>query len=1047
VKSKEYVLITLHRPSNVDEMDKLKEIFDGLEVLSKTNKLVYPIHPRTKKNLKKIGYLEKVENNKNIILQDPLGYLEFTCLMANCNYLVTDSGGLQEESTALDIPCFTLRENTERPSTLIENNGTNQMISRISEMELKPCKGSMDLWDGKSSYYICYHIHYSLYIYSNNNIVITNFNHFTNHLDNLDIKENYSIAYSNNVKKNKNQYIYGDIILKNTLKEKGLLNNTYLDRTELHKFKYDKVSISYGKYFCINANNNNFKLNTDFFGNQIIYYYHKENKFIITDNFNYLLNILKDNKFCIEIKNFKKIRFNTAIDDYISNYNIIKYQNVVYPYEHIEFNSDVGFNICHNKITNYFLYEEDNVSKKVYNKYIDLGINEIKNNLLSVIKFSEREKLDIIVDLTAGLDSRVLFSVILENNLQNKFLFNCDETSGINVDLRYFMFFINKFGLNIYKKEKVETTSTYDVINIWRNNYIHFRPGFPRIKNKKIIRLSSGFGELYRTFYKKYKNNVFIPYQKDILKVIGNSYDIQKENHYMFYRHRIHFTEGMDLYSRNHINEIIFHPLQSKFLLKASKCISFEERHNRKVLYDCVKHSYLKQININNSEYIDVYKKIKVSDISIDELQNNIKLYKNQVIKIHKNNFDVVEVIFKKELRRLYKKYNICYDIDKYSYRDILRFWKYYINYEYLDNSKVNLVYDTIKVIENDDRVLYSFAQGIPDITNNDLVELTKNIKFNKKSFMYSKPCGFLHLRKKILEHYSYKYNHDEILITSGIINSLFCFLSTVDNPSVALVEPFYIAYSKFSILNINIQKFTRKNFSIKNILDANCNTLIITIPNNPDGYIYDVENIIMNCNYYRINLFIDLAYIVFLEQNNPTYNKLLDLINKYKNVVWSFSFSKTIKCSGLRIGYCLSNKKIISNITKIHNYINNCANTIGQTLIYNYLCNDTYKLIINNHRTEIKEIKKYILDNNLFIYNKNIIKHNIDNNIYFLYLKLDKKVNVKDLVEKLLKKGIGVVNGKDFENNANSIRICLARNNIYFDKLKVIDKMIENEF
>ena len=151
VKSKEYVLITLHRPSNVDDMDKLKEIFDDFEELSKTEKLVYPIHPRTKSNLEKLGYLKKVQENPNIILDEPLGYLEFTCLMANCKYLVTDSGGLQEESTALDIPCFTLRENTERPSTLIENNGTNQMISKISEIELKECKGSMELWDGKSS--------------------------------------------------------------------------------------------------------------------------------------------------------------------------------------------------------------------------------------------------------------------------------------------------------------------------------------------------------------------------------------------------------------------------------------------------------------------------------------------------------------------------------------------------------------------------------------------------------------------------------------------------------------------------------------------------------------------------------------------------------------------------------------------------------------------------------------------------------------------------------------------------------------------------------
>lgn len=148
VKSKEYVLITLHRPSNVDDLDKLKEIFDDFEELSKTETLVYPIHPRTKNNLNKLGYLQKVQEDPNIILDEPLGYLEFTCLMANCKYVVTDSGGLQEESTALDIPCFTLRENTERPSTLIENNGTNQLIRRVSEIELKECKGSMDLWDG-----------------------------------------------------------------------------------------------------------------------------------------------------------------------------------------------------------------------------------------------------------------------------------------------------------------------------------------------------------------------------------------------------------------------------------------------------------------------------------------------------------------------------------------------------------------------------------------------------------------------------------------------------------------------------------------------------------------------------------------------------------------------------------------------------------------------------------------------------------------------------------------------------------------------------------
>ena len=158
VKSKEYVLITLHRPSNVDDMDKLREIFDDFDELSKTETLVYPIHPRTKKNLTKLGYLKKVQENPNIILDEPLGYLEFTCLMSNCKYVVTDSGGLQEECTALDIPCFTLRENTERPSTLIENNGTNQLIHKINEIKLKPCKGSMDLWDGKAYLSILYQL-------------------------------------------------------------------------------------------------------------------------------------------------------------------------------------------------------------------------------------------------------------------------------------------------------------------------------------------------------------------------------------------------------------------------------------------------------------------------------------------------------------------------------------------------------------------------------------------------------------------------------------------------------------------------------------------------------------------------------------------------------------------------------------------------------------------------------------------------------------------------------------------------------------------------
>ena len=151
VKPKSYVLVTLHRPSNVDDVDKLREILDDLERLSQSVNVVYPIHPRTRRNLAELSCLEEVEENPNIVLDEPLGYLEFTCLLASCKYVVTDSGGVQEETTALDIPCFTLRGSTERPGTLTKNSGTNQLIRRVSEAGLEPCKGSMGLWDGESS--------------------------------------------------------------------------------------------------------------------------------------------------------------------------------------------------------------------------------------------------------------------------------------------------------------------------------------------------------------------------------------------------------------------------------------------------------------------------------------------------------------------------------------------------------------------------------------------------------------------------------------------------------------------------------------------------------------------------------------------------------------------------------------------------------------------------------------------------------------------------------------------------------------------------------
>ena len=150
-----YVLVTLHRPSNVDDLEKLREIFNDLFKLSGNIKLVYPIHPRTLSNLRRIKYLDKIKKNKNIILTEPLGYLEFMVLMLRSDCVITDSGGVQEETTALKVACYTLRENTERPITLIENGGTNKLISSITEVDIK-CSNykkinDIELWDGNAS--------------------------------------------------------------------------------------------------------------------------------------------------------------------------------------------------------------------------------------------------------------------------------------------------------------------------------------------------------------------------------------------------------------------------------------------------------------------------------------------------------------------------------------------------------------------------------------------------------------------------------------------------------------------------------------------------------------------------------------------------------------------------------------------------------------------------------------------------------------------------------------------------------------------------------
>jgi UDP-N-acetylglucosamine 2-epimerase (non-hydrolysing) len=156
----DYALMTLHRPSNVDDLDAFKEIMDAVSDVSRHLPVIFPVHPRTMKRLKSIHYRE--DNRQHLYLINPIGYLDFLALQRNARIVITDSGGIQEETTFLGIPCLTLRENTERPITVAI--GTNILIGRDlprlqTEIELilngQGKRGQVPpLWDGKASHRI-----------------------------------------------------------------------------------------------------------------------------------------------------------------------------------------------------------------------------------------------------------------------------------------------------------------------------------------------------------------------------------------------------------------------------------------------------------------------------------------------------------------------------------------------------------------------------------------------------------------------------------------------------------------------------------------------------------------------------------------------------------------------------------------------------------------------------------------------------------------------------------------------------------------------------
>lgn len=153
LKKENYFLLTLHRPSNVDDPKKLEELLTLIISAAQDFKIIFPVHPRTKKNLAKIDML-----SDQLIMIDPLGYHEFIYLVKNAKAIVTDSGGITEEATVLKIPCLTLRNSTERPETI--TIGTNELIGDDLE-KLKKClrniiagswkaSGIPPLWDGNA---------------------------------------------------------------------------------------------------------------------------------------------------------------------------------------------------------------------------------------------------------------------------------------------------------------------------------------------------------------------------------------------------------------------------------------------------------------------------------------------------------------------------------------------------------------------------------------------------------------------------------------------------------------------------------------------------------------------------------------------------------------------------------------------------------------------------------------------------------------------------------------------------------------------------------
>lgn len=162
----EYILVTLHRPGNVDNYESLSKILTSLHRISQEIKVVFPVHPRTMKNMRNLDSTEvRCKGNDRLLLTEPLGYYDFIKMQMNACVIITDSGGVQEESTYLKIPCMTLRPNTERPITITEGTNrlvqldveeivetTRKIVSEVHSSDNPYMKRKVpELWDGKTA--------------------------------------------------------------------------------------------------------------------------------------------------------------------------------------------------------------------------------------------------------------------------------------------------------------------------------------------------------------------------------------------------------------------------------------------------------------------------------------------------------------------------------------------------------------------------------------------------------------------------------------------------------------------------------------------------------------------------------------------------------------------------------------------------------------------------------------------------------------------------------------------------------------------------------